>query len=131
MSLPTIDGLVALYSRAKGSDVGQAEHGLFQQHGLEPLIPLLVRAYPFIRRGSGRASILFRLPRYARVRGERDGEAFHMRARGSNTWIELPTPAMLEALTDETFELVEEMNHQRLGGVIDLALLQRRKQTPM
>ena len=68
MSLPTIDELVALYSQTKGSDVGQAEHRLFQQYGLEPLIPLLASAYPLIRRSNGRASILFRLPRYARVR---------------------------------------------------------------
>jgi hypothetical protein len=55
---------------------------------------------------------------------ERDGEAFLMRARGGNTWVELPKPEVLEALADETFKLVEEMNHQRLSGVIDLALRQ-------
>lgn len=70
MLLPTIDELVALYSQTKGSDVGQAEHRLFQQHGLEPLIPLLASAYPLIRRCSGRASILFWLPRYARTHQE-------------------------------------------------------------
>jgi hypothetical protein len=53
---------------------------------------------------------------------ERDGEAFHMRGRGGNTWVELPKPEVLEALADETFELVQEMNHQRLSGVIDMAL---------
>jgi hypothetical protein len=57
---------------------------------------------------------------------ERDGETFRMRARGGNTWIELPKPAVLQALADETFELVEEMNHQRLSGLIGLALLQRK-----
>jgi len=70
MSLPTIDELVALYSQTKGSNVGQAEHRLFRQHGLEPLIPLLASAYPLIRRSSGRASILFWLPRYARTHQE-------------------------------------------------------------
>jgi hypothetical protein len=57
---------------------------------------------------------------------ERDSETFRMRSRGGNTWVELPNPAVLKALADETFELVEEMNHQRLSGVIDLALLQHR-----
>ncbi len=55
---------------------------------------------------------------------ERDGETFHMRARGGNTWVELPKPGVLEALVDETFKLVQEMNHQRLSGTIDLALRQ-------
>jgi hypothetical protein len=68
MSFPTVGELVSLYSQAKGSDVAQAEHLLFQRHGLEPLIPLLARAYPRIRRSGGRASILFWLPRYARTR---------------------------------------------------------------
>lgn len=61
---------------------------------------------------------------------ERDGDVFRMRTRGGNTWVELPRPAVLKALADETFELVEEMNHQRLNGVIGLALLQRRTQPP-
>jgi hypothetical protein len=68
MSLPTVDELVALYSQAKGSDIGRAESRLFQQHGLESLIPLLAKAYPRIRRFSGRACILFWLLRYARTR---------------------------------------------------------------
>jgi hypothetical protein len=58
---------------------------------------------------------------------ERDGEVFVMRARGGNTWVELPMPEDLEALADETFKLVEEMNHQRLSGVIDLALRQAKR----
>jgi hypothetical protein len=57
---------------------------------------------------------------------ERDGRAFRMRTRGGNTWSELPKPEVLKALADETFTLVEEMNHQRLGGIIGLALLQRK-----
>jgi hypothetical protein len=57
---------------------------------------------------------------------ERDGEAFRMRARGGNTWIELPEPEVLKALADETFDLVTEMNHQRLSGLIGLALSQRK-----
>jgi hypothetical protein len=48
-----------------------------------------------------------------------------MRTRGGNIWVELPTPDVLEALADETFVLVQEMNHQRLGGLIDVALRQR------
>jgi hypothetical protein len=57
---------------------------------------------------------------------ERDGQGFHMRARGGNSWVELPRPEVLKALADETFALVEEMNHQRLGGLIDVALRQRK-----
>jgi hypothetical protein len=53
---------------------------------------------------------------------ERDGAAFHIRGRGGNAWVALPRPEVLEA--DETFELVQEMNHQRLNGAIDIALRQ-------
>jgi hypothetical protein len=60
---------------------------------------------------------------------ERDGEAFHMRARGGNTWVELPKSEVLKALADETFVLVAEMNHERLNGVIDLALRQAKTET--
>ena len=55
---------------------------------------------------------------------ECDGQKFYMRTRGGNAWVELPTPDVLEALADETFVLVQEMNHQRLGGLIDVALRQ-------
>jgi len=58
---------------------------------------------------------------------ERDGAAFLMRTRGSSSWVELPKPEELKALADETYELVEEMNHQRLSGVIDAALRQRKR----
>jgi geranylgeranyl pyrophosphate synthase len=57
---------------------------------------------------------------------ERDGKAFFMRARGGNTWVELPKPEELKALADETFKLQQEMNHERLGGVIALALSKRK-----
>jgi hypothetical protein len=58
---------------------------------------------------------------------ERDGQAFRMRARGGNTWVELPKPEVLKALADETYRLVEDMNHQRLSGAIDVALRQRKR----
>ena len=58
---------------------------------------------------------------------ERDGEMFLMRARGGNSWVELPKPEVLKALADETSELVEEMNHQRLSGAIDVALRERKQ----
>jgi hypothetical protein len=67
MSFPSIDELVAIYSQSRASDIGQSEHRMFQKHGTEPLIPLLIEAYPHIRRSAGRASILFWLPRYART----------------------------------------------------------------
>lgn len=47
-----------------------------------------------------------------------------MRARGGNTWVELPKSEVLEGLADDTFKLVQEMNHERLSGVIDVALRQ-------
>lgn len=61
---------------------------------------------------------------------ERDGEAFRMRARGGSTWVELPKPEVLQALADETFKLVEEMNHARLSGLIGLALSSRKAMQP-
>ncbi|HET7307125.1 MAG TPA: hypothetical protein VFK24_04840 [Gammaproteobacteria bacterium] len=67
MQLPSIDELVAIYSQSRASDIGQSENRLFQSYGLEPLIPLLVEAYPHIRRSAGRASILFWLVRFART----------------------------------------------------------------
>ncbi len=57
---------------------------------------------------------------------ERAGQKFYMRTRGGNTWVELPTPDVVKALADETFVLVQEMNHQRLGGLIDVELRQRK-----
>jgi hypothetical protein len=56
---------------------------------------------------------------------ERDGQGFRMRARGGNNWVELPQAAVLQELADETFELLEQMNHERLNGIIGLALSQR------
>lgn len=67
---PTVDDLVAIYSQAKSGTMGHAEHRLFQQYGLEPLIPLLARAFPLVRQSKGRARILFWLPRFARTHQE-------------------------------------------------------------
>ena len=61
---------------------------------------------------------------------ERDGDGFYMRARGGQSWVELPKSAVLKTLADDTFRLVEEMNHQRLSGVIGLALLQSKIEEP-
>jgi hypothetical protein len=41
--------------------------------------------------------------------------------------VELPKPEVLKALADETYRLVEDMNHQRLSGAIDVALRQRKR----
>jgi hypothetical protein len=61
---------------------------------------------------------------------ERDGEKFFMRARGGgNNWDELPKPEELQVLADEIFKLQQEMNHERLSGVIALALSQRKIKT--
>lgn len=68
MSLPAIDEVVSVYNQSRTNDIGQAERVLFQRHGLEPLLPLLIEAYPRIRRGEGRAAILSWLTRYARSR---------------------------------------------------------------
>ena len=68
MRLPQTDQVVALYSQAKGSEIGREESALFQQYGLENLIPLLIESFPKVRLGQGRTSILFWLIRYARIR---------------------------------------------------------------
>lgn len=67
MPFPSVDELVAIYSQSRASEIGQSEDRLFQEHGTEPLVPLLVEAYAHIRRSVGRASILFWLLRYART----------------------------------------------------------------
>jgi hypothetical protein len=67
MPLPSVDELVAIYSQGRGSDIGQSEQRLFQAFGLESLVPLLIEAFPRVRRGDGRASILFWLVRFART----------------------------------------------------------------
>lgn len=68
MSLPSIESLVALYEKRPASAVGQAEFLLFQEYGLEPLIPLLIGTFPQVRSGYGRHSILFGLLRFSRQR---------------------------------------------------------------
>jgi hypothetical protein len=67
MNLPSLDEVVAVYSNATPSAIGQAEHRMFERYGIEPLLPMLVRAYPHLRRSQGRAAVLFSLPRYART----------------------------------------------------------------
>jgi hypothetical protein len=54
------------------------------------------------------------------------GRHFECAGAAANTWVELPKPEELKALADEIFELVQEMNHQRLSGVIDVALRHRK-----
>ncbi|TBR40484.1 MULTISPECIES: hypothetical protein [Dyella] len=68
MSLPSVDELVAVYNQVRGSDVARAEQRLFQQFGIDALVPRLIECYPRVRRASGRAAILFWLPRFARER---------------------------------------------------------------
>ena len=67
MQLPSIEELVKTYSQSRLTDIGHSEHALFQKHGLEPLVPLLVETYPHLRRSEGRSAILFWLVRYART----------------------------------------------------------------
>jgi len=57
---------------------------------------------------------------------ERDGPEFRMRSRGTNEWVALPPADELKALAEETFALQQDMNHQRLSGLIDAALRQYR-----
>ena len=68
MQLPSADELIEIYSQSRPTDIGQAEHRLFQRYGLEPLVPLLIEIYPRLRRSTGRAAILFWLVSYARTR---------------------------------------------------------------
>lgn len=70
MSLPSVDELVAVYNQVRGSDVARAEQRLFQQFGIDALVPRLIESYARVRRGSGRAAILFWLPRFARMRDD-------------------------------------------------------------
>ena len=70
MKTPAVQQIAAGYGQAKTSEVSQFELRLFQQFGEEPLIPLLVAAFPLVRRASGRVAILFRLLRYSRSHSE-------------------------------------------------------------
>ena len=44
--------------------------------------------------------------------------------------VELPGPDVLKVVADETFAVFEEINHQRLDGLIDVALRQRKAGLP-
>jgi hypothetical protein len=68
MELPTVGELVAAYDQKRHTDLGEAQSRLFNQYGLEALIPGLVAAYPKIKNWPGRNAILFRLVRLARKR---------------------------------------------------------------
>ena len=70
MQEPTFDEVLAIYDGKRGGELGQAEQALIQRYGLENLIPTFAAAYPKIRRGEGRAAILFWLARYARRRSD-------------------------------------------------------------
>lgn len=70
MEQASFDEVLSTYNGLKGNELGQAQLRLFERHGLEALVPMLVLAYPKIRHGEGRASILFWLPRYARRRSD-------------------------------------------------------------
>jgi hypothetical protein len=52
---------------------------------------------------------------------ERDGTAFFMR-KDDATWVELPKPAELKSLGDAINDLMQDMHHERLSGVIGLEL---------
>jgi len=67
MQLPTLQQVIDVHSQSKGSEIGQSQHALFQQHGNEELIPLFVEAFPKISRSEGRSAIIFGLVRYART----------------------------------------------------------------
>lgn len=66
MALPTVDELLAALDQKNQTALRAAEHRLFEEHGLEALVPVLVAAYPRIRNAAGRNSILFWLVRFAR-----------------------------------------------------------------
>ena len=66
MKFPAVQQIADGYGQAKSAEVGKFELGLFQQFGGEPLVPLLVAAFPLVRRASGRAAILSQLLRYSR-----------------------------------------------------------------
>jgi hypothetical protein len=41
-----------------------------------------------------------------------------MRVRNGTKWVELPKPEVLQTLADETYRMVEEMNHERLRPAV-------------
>jgi hypothetical protein len=53
---------------------------------------------------------------------ERDGTAFFMR-KDDATWVDLPSPAVLRKLGDDIAQLTIDLHHERLSGVIGVALL--------
>ena len=68
--LPTVDDLVKALDQKRKDDLGRAETRLFNDYGLEALIPGLIAAYGKIQGWLGRNAILFWLIRFARVRPE-------------------------------------------------------------
>lgn len=70
MEQAPFDEVLATYSCSKGRELGQAQLRLFERHGLESPVPMLVAAYPKIARSEGRVAILFWLLRYARLRSD-------------------------------------------------------------
>ncbi|RNF82224.1 hypothetical protein [Montanilutibacter psychrotolerans] len=58
--------VIRTYSHANGGAIATAERELFSQHWLKDLIPLLVQAFPSIKRSAGRIAILARLLRSTR-----------------------------------------------------------------
>jgi hypothetical protein len=70
MPLPTVNELIEGLDQERQADVDHAQNRLFNPHGIEKLVPLLITAYGQIKSWRGRNVILFELIRFARKRPE-------------------------------------------------------------
>ena len=66
MTVPALVDVIRTYSHANGGAIASAERELFSQYWLKDLIPLLVQAFPSIKRSAGRIAVLARLLRSTR-----------------------------------------------------------------
>jgi len=68
MTVPELAEVIQTYSHVNGGAIASAERELIGRYWLKDLIPLLVQAFPAIRRSEGRIAILARLLRSTRDR---------------------------------------------------------------
>jgi hypothetical protein len=63
---PKLNDVLGAYSHANGGAIASAERTLFERFWLKDLVPLLVEAFPHVRRSAGRTAVLARLLRWTR-----------------------------------------------------------------
>ncbi len=67
---PTVNQIAAALDQKRRGDLGRAQTRLFNDYGVETLLPSLIAAFPRIKSWLGRNVILFELIRFARQRPE-------------------------------------------------------------